>query len=313
MHLAYHRVFAQAQTLSAFGAGTKLARVPIRHIFAARNRSTTVLSPRARVRMKGFRARPLNCLLAHRRVHIMDPLTSAAASGMRARMQSLDMLANNIANTSAPGFKADREFYGLYTSADAADSSSAPQSLPVIERQWTDFSQGALTPTSNPLDLGLSGKGFFVATSPSGPVYTRAGSFELSSQGQLQTPEGYAIQNQDGNPIVLDSSKPVEIVPDGTIRQDGQDVSRIRVVDFKDSSALSKRGNSYFETSASLRPAPSDAEVQQGRLESANSQPAESAVRLVGILRQYETLQKAMTIGADMNRRVVEEVAKATS
>jgi len=247
----------------------------------------------------------------------MDPLTSSAASGMRARIESLDMLANNIANTSAPGFKADREFYGLYLSAEAADSpqGTSPATLPVIERQWTDFTQGSVTPTNNPLDLALNGKGFFVATSPSGPLYTRNGNLQLSPQGQLQTLDGYPIQDQDGKPIMVDSSKSVEITPDGTVRQDGQDVTRIAVVDFKDSSALSKRGNSYFQTDLSTMPATPapDTEVQQGKLEAANSQPAQSAVRLVSIMRQFETLQKAMTIGADMNRRAVEEVAKVTS
>src|SRR5277367_5566571 len=149
----------------------------------------------------------------------MDPLISAAASGMRARIESLDMLANNIANTSAPGFKADREFYGLYTSEEAADSppGTTPASLPVIERQWTDFAQGSLTPTSNPLDLALSGKGFFVATSPTGPVYTRDGNLRLSPEGQLQTLDGFAIQDQNGKPILVDSSKTVEIGSDGTV------------------------------------------------------------------------------------------------
>ena len=126
----------------------------------------------------------------------MDPLTSAAASGIRARIESLDMLANNIANASAPGFKADREFFGLYLSAEAADSpaGTTPAVLPVIERQWTDFAQGSLTPTGNPLDLALNGKGFFVANSPSGPIYTRDGSFQISKQGELETLEGYPVQ-----------------------------------------------------------------------------------------------------------------------
>jgi flagellar basal-body rod protein FlgG len=53
--------------------------------------------------------------------------------------------------------------------------------------------------------------------------------------------------------------------------------------------------------------------VQQGKLEAANSQPAESAVRLVNIMRQFESLQKAMAIGNEMNRHAVEEVAKVTS
>ena len=244
----------------------------------------------------------------------MDPLTSAAASGIRARLESLDMLANNIANASAPGFKADREFYGVYLSAESADSPAGANLtiLPVVERQWTDFSQGSLTPSGNPLDLALNGPGFFVAQSANGPVFTRDGSFRLSLQGDLITQDGDKIQGEDGKPILLDSTRPVEIGSDGTIRQDGQDVAQIAVVNFPDPTVLAKRGNNYFRTDLSTLPPPSatPAEVQQGRLEAANLQPAESAVRLVNILRQFETLQKALAIGADMNRRAVEDVAK---
>jgi len=247
----------------------------------------------------------------------MDPLTSAAASGIRARIESLDMLANNIANASAPGFKADRPYFGLYLSPESADSpeGTTPPVLPVVERQWTDFAQGSLTPTGNPLDLALNGKGFFVANSPSGPVFTRDGSFRISQQGALETMDGYSIQGQDGKPILLDSSKPVDVAPDGTVQQDAQDVAHISVVDFQDPTALAKRGNNYFWlNSTTAQPAPAvQTLVQQGRLEAANSQPAESAVRLVNIMRQFETLQKAMSIGAAMDKQAVEEVAKATS
>lgn len=231
-------------------------------------------------------------------------------------MESLDMLANNIANASAPGFKADREFYGLYLSAEAAASpdGTSPPVLPVIERQWTDFSQGSLVPTGNSLDLALKGSGFFVASSPGGPLYTRAGNFQLSAAGRLETLDGYAVQDQDGKPILLNSSRSVEIASDGTIRQDGQDVARLGVVDFPDPSALTKHGDSYFQaTSSPIPPSPAaGTEIDQGKVEAANSQPAQSAVRLVSILRQFETLQKALTIGADMNRRAVEEVAKVS-
>jgi len=246
----------------------------------------------------------------------MDPLTSAAASGIRARIESLDMLANNIANASAPGFKADREFFGQYLSAEAADSpeSTTPAVLPVVERQWTDFAQGSMLPTGNPLDIAINGKGFFVANSSTGPVYTRDGSMRISPQGELVTLEGYAVQGQDGKPINLDNSLPVEITPDGMVKQGGQDVSQIAVVDFSDPAVLAKRGNNYFSLNVSTaQPTPATAaEIQQGKLEAANSQPAESAVRLVNILRQFETLQKAMTIGAEMNKRAVEEVARVT-
>lgn len=244
----------------------------------------------------------------------MDPLTSAAASGVRARLESLDMLANNIANASAPGFKADREFYGEYLSAEAANSPAGTNLtiLPVVERQWTDFSQGSLTPSGNPLDLALNGPGFFVAQSANGPVFTRDGSFRLSPQGELITQDGQKIQGQDGNPILLDNTLPVEIGPDGNVRQNGQDVAQIAVVNFPDPAVLAKRGNNYFRTDLSTLPPGFStlAEIRQGTLEAGNSQPAESGVRLVNIMRQFETLQKALAIGADMNLRVVQDVAK---
>src|SRR5579862_3198819 len=88
----------------------------------------------------------------------MDALTIAAASGMRSRMETLDMLANNLANASTNGFKSDREFYSTYVSAEAeaaAGDGSQPTTVPVVEKQFTDFTQGLLTATGNPLDLAI--------------------------------------------------------------------------------------------------------------------------------------------------------------
>src|ERR1051326_3728537 len=100
----------------------------------------------------------------------MDALTSAAASGLRARMESLDMLANNLANADTGGYKIDREFYSLYAAPETA--ANDPLTMPVIERPWTDFSQGTIRPTGNPLDFALAGKGFFRVDGPNGPLYT---------------------------------------------------------------------------------------------------------------------------------------------
>ncbi len=87
-----------------------------------------------------------------------------AASGMRSRMESLDLLANNIANASTGGYKADREFYSLY----AEEENTA--TMPVIQKPYTDLSQGVLQTTGNPLDLAISGQGFFTVQGPSGPL-----------------------------------------------------------------------------------------------------------------------------------------------
>lgn len=225
-----------------------------------------------------------------------------AASGLRSRMESLELLANNLANAATAGFKADREYYGLYSGPEAESV------LPVIERHWTDFANGTLTPTGNPLDFALASKGFFAVDGPAGALYTRNGSFRILN-GRLATAEGYAVRGVDGNPMPLDAARPVEVSPDGTVRQDGIEAGRIAVVDFASPQALAKLGRTYFRSAEPPRAAAS-AEIHQGKLEASNVAVPEAAVRMVNILRQFEMLQKAVALTGEMGRRSVEEVAK---
>ena len=236
----------------------------------------------------------------------MDPLLAAAASGMRARMESLDLLANNLANTATAGYKLDREFYSLYAAPEASDASR----LPLIEKHWTDFSQGTLTPTGNPLDLALATKGFFEVRGPNGPLYTRNGAFRLSATGVLTTSEGYAVAAAGGGQIQAQGQGPLEIAPDGTVRQDGAILGRLNVVEFTSQAGVIKQGRSYFRIGSSA-PVPAAAvEVHQGKLEASNVSAPEAAVRLVNLMRQFEMLQRAVSLGGEMGRRAVEEVAK---
>ena len=243
----------------------------------------------------------------------MDQVSVTAASGLQSRMEALDLVANNLANTTTGGFKLDREFYTLFTAADN-DAEGAATRLPLIQKQWTDFSQGMLTPTGNALDLALSGKGFFAVNGPNGPLYTRNGSFQLSPSGQLTTAEGYAVRDINGQPIQTSSQDPLEITPDGSITQSGQSIGQLQVVNFQDSSVLQKMGNSYFLPSDpnTVPAAAADTTVQQGKTENSNVAPAESAVRLVGLMRQFEMLQKAITITSDMNKQALTEVARVS-
>jgi flagellar basal-body rod protein FlgF len=241
----------------------------------------------------------------------MDPMTAIAASGLRARMESLDLLANNVANASTGGYKADREFYSLYVAPEAA-SNDPLASMPVIERPWVDHQQGNVHATGNPLDVAISGNGFFAVNGPSGPLYTRNGNFRLAPDGKLTTAEGYAIRDPQGAPITLQAARPIEISRDGTVTQDGAIIGKLEVVDFTSTAGLSKQGSNYFRLSdPAMRPsAPAGASLQQGSLEASNTGTAEAAVRLVSVMRQFEMLQKAVSIGGDMNKRAIEEVAK---
>ena len=242
----------------------------------------------------------------------MDPITIAAASGLRSRMESLDMLANNLANASTNGYKLDREFYGLYTSPEVITGSPAPV-LPTIERHWTDFSQGTLLPTANSLDLSLSGKGFFAVEGPSGALYTRNGRLHLSNQNRLVTEEGYPVKTVNGRPLIAQPSIPIEVTTDGTVRQEGETLGQLLIVDFPDNSLLVKQGNSYFRAgNPNVTPVrvTAQVEVMQGKIESSNVSVPEAAVRLVSVMRQFEMLQKAMSLAGDMGRKTVEEVAR---
>lgn len=225
-------------------------------------------------------------------------------------MESLDLLANNVANASTGGYKADREFYSLYVAPEASGD-DLPGSMPVIERHWTDHAQGALRSTGNPLDLALEGKGFFSVNGPSGPLYTRNGSFRLASDGRLTTQDGLAVRGRGGASIVLNSARNFQISPDGTVTQDENVIGQLELADFSGTDGLSKQGANYFRISdPNVKPAAATVKVAQGQLENSNSGAAEAAVRLVTVLRQFEMLQKAVTLGADMSKRAIEEVAK---
>ncbi len=245
----------------------------------------------------------------------MDPIAIAGASGMRARLESLEMLANNLANGTTAGYKTDREFYSLYLAPEAegaAGGSIGPDLLPVIERPWTDFSQGALVPTGNPLDFALSGKGFFTVAGPAGALYTRNGGFRISKTGVLETHEGWPIAWRQGATPRLAPEQPITVAIDGTLSQQGQVLGQLDVVDLTEPSALVRQGAGYYAAPAVAAGAtrPSSAEVQQGRLESSNVSAPEAAVRLVNVLRQFEMLQKVVLLGGEMNRQAVEEVAR---
>lgn len=245
----------------------------------------------------------------------MDPLTITAASGLRSRMESLEMLANNLANASTAGYKKDAESYSLYLSepalASGADADPATASLPVIARNWTDFSQGLLQPTGNPLDLALSGEGFFTVQGPNGPLYTRAGQFRVSQDGTVTSPEGYPVLLNDGTTLAVGAARGLRVTAAGEVSANGQVVGQLAIVRFA-ADALAKAAGTYYSAAAAPQAA-AGASVLQGNLEGSNVSSPQSAVRLIDIMRQFEMLTKAVQINIDMNNKAIGEVARVSS
>ena len=137
--------------------------------------------------------------------------------------------------------------------------------------------------------------------------------FSISAAGTLVTPDGNAVLDPKGKTITLDPSVPVSVGPDGTITQAGSAAAQIALVDFANSGDLVKQGNTMFRPSdPKTQPVapPAGSEIQQGKLEGSNVSSSEAAVRLVSVMRQFEMMQKAITIAKEMDAKTIQEVAK---
>lgn len=233
---------------------------------------------------------------------------TAAASGLRARLESLDLLANNIANQATAGYKADRESYSLYT---AEDSEGGTTLSPVIQDNWTDHAAGTLQRTGDPAHLAIEGPGYFRVRGPSGDLLTRSGTFRIGAKGSLVTQDNYAVLDRDGAPIELDPREPFRVAPTGEIAQRGREAVRIAVVDVEAPGALKKHHGTYFQTNAPTAAA-EKARLLQEHVEGANVSGPESSIRLIEVLRQFESLQKAIGISGEMAKSAA-EIARVQS
>jgi flagellar basal body rod protein FlgG len=245
----------------------------------------------------------------------MDPTLMIAAAGMRSRLETLEVVANNIANLNTAGFKADREFYNLFLGLESEPTAQGESAwMPVLEGSKIDMRQGVLAATGAPLDVGLSGPGFLVVDGPQGLLYTRSGNFHRSPTGRLETTDGFAVRGVRG-PIMLPMNEEVRISEDGWVGTTSGPIDRLQVVEFAAGAPLTKVAHAFFRPgdSGSVRPATRTG-VRQGYLEAANVNPAEAAVRLIEVHRQFETLARAVTlVSQDMNRRAIDEIPRAGS
>ena len=246
----------------------------------------------------------------------MDSGLYAAYTGLLARTQALDTASNNLANASTSGFRAQREFFrGLMsTGLDALDEGSqvgnTVNSYGILGGSTIDLGQGPLVMTSNPLDLALSGDGFFAIQTKAGTRYTRDGSFGRSAAGQMQTASGEPVLDDKGKAITLPSG-PVEISADGTVSVAGASVARIGVYTFPPTTRLLTEGANRFVAGPDDKPVAGTAEVRQGSIEGANQDSVTGTMKLVLLQRQAEMMQKAVSVfHDDFDKTAVEQLAR---
>lgn len=243
----------------------------------------------------------------------MDSGFYSAFTGLAARMQSLDLLANNLANVNTVGYKAQKEFYRAFTASLTnrwlTPVNQAINDYGLMGGARLDLSAGSLQTTGNDTDLALDGSGFFVVDTKGGTRYTRNGNFSLNSSRQLVDAQGNLLQGQDG-PIQLPSGK-LTVSTDGTVSVDAAVVTQLKIVDFAPGTQFAPEGNTDMLAPIDAQAIPATAQVRQGMLESSNSDPISSAVSLIDLQRNAEMMQRALTIfNTDFNQTAVEQLPR---
>ena len=223
----------------------------------------------------------------------------AACAGLIARTDSVDAIANNLANTSTAGFRA-RE--GSFSSV-LAESGRHPlgsvlnqvtNNYGVLGATRLDPTQGSLATTGNPLDTAIEGPGYFAVQTAGGTAYTRNGSFRVSAQGQLVTQTGEAVLGQAG--VIRVAPGAVSISPDGTVSSNGAVAGRLRVVEFAPGTEPVSAGTNFYTVPQAQVRAATASTVHQGALESSNVNPVGSVVALIDAQRAAESMRRALNL-----------------
>ena len=230
----------------------------------------------------------------------------AAISGNLSAMRRLDVIANNLANASTPGFKGDQIQFESVLANAKNDSEGAVFSN---DRFSTDFSPGTLQKSDNVLDVALNGDGFFVVNTPQGPAYTRQGNFHRGPGNKLVTVDGYEVQGKNGA-ITLTGGQ-IGIDDTGVVTVDGTPADTIARVDFPKPYALSKAGGGLFvPADPQAATTPSTAEVKQGYLETSNVKVVVEMARMIEASRYFESCAKAVKSYDDMASKASNDIGK---
>lgn len=232
-----------------------------------------------------------------------------ALSGMRARAAQLDRVAADIANVGTSGYKAERTssmpaerpfFQGALDSA--VDVVSGPASV--------DFAPGTLAATGRDLDCAIDGPGFFVLQTPAGIRYTRNGTFNRSASGDLAASDGSLVLGRNGARIPIGDGR-VVIDADGSVRVNGAPAGRLRIVDFADSSGLTREQGERFAGPPLTDARDAPGAVRAGSIEGSNVSSLNRVAQLAQLSRNFEVLNRGISVLLnDLDSRAISEFGR---
>jgi flagellar basal-body rod protein FlgF len=232
----------------------------------------------------------------------MDRMIYLSMSGAKATMQRQDVLANNLANVSTPGFRAELH---AFRSVPVQGSGASTRVYALESTPGYDATPGVVSATGRNLDVALRGNAWLALQSLDGTeAYTRAGSLDVSADGTLTTRSGLPVLG-DGGPIQVPANSAISIAADGTVSARNAagvstSVGRLKLV--TPEAPLQRGDDGLFRADEGDLPADATARLQDGALEGSNVNPVEAMVSMIGAARQFEAQMKLIqTAQADAN------------
>jgi flagellar basal-body rod protein FlgF len=230
-------------------------------------------------------------------------VTLSRQSGLLAQM---DIIANNIANSSTSGFRREGMVFSEYVKA-AGDAPSL--SIGFGNARVVDQMQGGLSQTGGSFDFAIEGDGFFLIDTPKGQQLTRSGNFAPGPDGTLVTPDGYNVLDTGGSTIfVPPNARNVVVAQDGTLSVNGVPLSQIGLWKPTDPLSLTHEAGTRFSSSG-VEPL-EGGRMMQGFLEESNVDPLKEVASMIAVQRAYEMGQNFLDREDDRARNVIQTLGR---
>jgi flagellar basal-body rod protein FlgF len=222
---------------------------------------------------------------------------------MAAQTNAMDVIANNIANASTPGFKATNlRFSNFVTPTGSTVAGGSALAYASNGGSWRDHAAGTVRNTGSPLDLAITGEGYFTVQTANGNRLTRDGAFGLLPDGTLATASGAPVLDTNGQPIIIPpSAGTLTITGDGVINGEKGQIGQIGVVDVSDPQSLRAAGDNQFVASQPTTPAARPG-IVQGALEQSNVSPVMMITKMMETSQEFAL--KTQFVQAEQTRQM---------
>lgn len=238
----------------------------------------------------------------------MENTLYAGITRQHGLMAEMQVIANNIANSSTSGFKAESVMFSEFV--DNLGGGHESLSMATADVRQTDQSQGGLAQTGGTFDLAIEGDGFFLINTSDGQRLTRAGAFTPNENGDLVTMDGNNVLDAGGAPVfVPQGTGKIGIAPDGTISAGGQPIGQIGLVKPIDPNTMVREGGTLFDAQSGFEAAP-DGRMMQGFLEESNVNAITQIGRMIEVQRAYELGQSFMDKEDERLKSLIQSVTR---